>query len=77
MHAERLPVHADVASGRDPVSAVLGDGEDYELLLALPPAAGIPSGLRPIGELTADATISLVAGGRIASWPGGGYEHGF
>jgi thiamine-monophosphate kinase len=75
--AARLPVHADVADGRDRVAAVLGDGEDYELLLALPPEAGLPPGLLAIGELTAGPVIELVADGRTRPWPGGGYEHEF
>lgn len=80
VEAERLPVHADVEAGRDRTDAVLGDGEDYELLLALPPDADgalPPPGLHAIGELTADATITLVVAGRPRPWPGGGYEHAF
>jgi thiamine-monophosphate kinase len=75
--ADLLPVHRDVGPGRDPVSAVLGDGEDYELLLALPPGTGLPPGLRAIGELTLDSTMTLVVAGRPGPWPGGGYEHEF
>jgi len=34
--AASLPIHADAASADDAISAALNDGEDYELLFALP-----------------------------------------
>jgi thiamine-monophosphate kinase len=59
------------------IDQAIGDGEDYELLLALPPGTGLPPGLRAIGELTLDSTMTLVVAGRPGPWPGGGYEHEF
>lgn len=75
--AARLPVHADVAAGRDPVEAALGDGEDYELLLALPPGGPAPPGLVDVGEVTPGPGLLLARGGRDQPWPALGYEHAF
>jgi thiamine monophosphate kinase len=66
-----------VAAGRDPVQAALGDGEDYELLLALAPGALLPAGLVEIGELTADPGLRLLCDGRETPLPRLGYEHAF
>ena len=64
----RVPIHPDAFrrsrlddDGISPLDHALSDGEDFELLLALPPAAALalvidpPSGLAPaiIGEVTA------------------------
>jgi len=75
--SQRLPIHADVAADRDPVQAALGDGEDYELLLALAPGTPLPAGLVEIGELTADTGLQLLRDGREAPLPRLGYEHAF
>ena len=75
--AASLPVHADVAPGRDAVAAALGDGEDYELLLALPPGAAPPAGLLRIGSVTADRALRLRRDGHDLPLPSTGYEHVF
>jgi len=76
--ADCLPVHADVAPGRDGPLAALGDGEDFELLLALPAGAALPPGMTRIGELLpASAGLSLQAGGSSQRWPRLGYAHAF
>jgi len=75
--AERVPIHADVAAGRDGLAAALGDGEDFELLLALAPDAAVPAGLVEIGTLTAGRELRLVRGGREGPLPALGYEHVF
>jgi len=75
--AAALPVHADVEPGRDGVLAALDDGEDFELLLAVPPAAALPDGLVTIGTVTEGGGVLLRRDGRLQSWPGRGYEHEF
>lgn len=75
--AAEVPVHADVPPGDDPLRAALGDGEDYELLLALPAGARAPSGLVAIGALTADRSLTLRRDGEAQPWPAVGYEHAF
>ncbi len=75
--AESLPVHGDVPSTADPVTAVLGDGEDFELLFALPAAAVAPAGLLPIGRVVAGGEVHLVQAGAHEAWPAGGWQHAF
>lgn len=75
--AERLPVHPDAAGAEDPVLSALGDGEDFELLLALPPHTAVPPGLFEIGEVTSGESLVLVRDGRPTPWPEAGYEHVF
>ncbi len=77
IEADALPVHADVEAGRDRVLAALDDGEDFELLLAVPAAAVLPDGLLAIGTVTAGGGVLLRRDGRLQSWPGTGYEHEF
>ena len=57
-----------VAAGAT-LDQALGGGDDYELLLTLPPAAGIPEGLIRIGTVTADV-------GDLPP-PVGGWQHRF
>ncbi|HTE05911.1 MAG TPA: thiamine-phosphate kinase, partial [Planctomycetota bacterium] len=75
--AARVPVHADVPAAGDALAAALGDGEDYELLLALPPHVEPPAGLCEIGTLTQDEALWLLRDGARTPWPAGGYEHEF
>lgn len=77
VEAEALPIHPDVPPDRDPVRAALGDGEDYELLLALPPQAAPVPGLVRIGELLPAGALRLRRAGRDEDWPDLGYEHAF
>lgn len=85
--AEQVPVHADVArlpARGTPLDHALGDGEDYELLVAHAPlsAAGeadlARAGVRlvRIGTLTpAAGTLRLLVGGVARPLPRGGYDH--
>ena len=86
--AEAVPIHPDVArlatDGRSPLDHALGDGEDFELLLAHAPldaatladlsAAGVV--LHAIGTLTSrGGTIDLLRSGVRTPWPVGGFDH--
>ncbi|GJM20293.1 MAG: thiamine-monophosphate kinase [Planctomycetota bacterium] len=77
VRAEQLPVHADVSSERDGPLAALSDGEDFELLLALPASARPPVslGLIEIGTLQAAPELLLERHGRREAWPVSGFEH--
>jgi len=75
--ADAIPVHDDVRGDADPLAAALGDGEDFELLLALPPSVGVPEGCVEIGRLVAGDRPLLDVDGRSRPWPEGGYEHHF
>lgn len=75
--AENLPIHPDVAPGRDGVAAALGDGEDFELLLALPAGAPLPAGWTAIGTLLAQGPIDLERQGVRCAWPETGHVHRF
>ena len=74
LHLADVPIHDDARraaaeDGRSPLDHALGDGEDFELVLALPAAdaralvAAPPGSLRPaiIGAVTAGAGIEAVA----------------
>jgi thiamine-monophosphate kinase len=66
---ERLPRPAGVS----PEQAATG-GEDFELLVSLPPDADVPSWLTVVGELTAGSAVRLLdAGGRERDLRG--YDH--
>lgn len=90
--ADHLPVSpalAEAASalGRDPLDWVLGASDDYELLLACPPAqlararacvAGVgPASLTPIGEFTAaNGQLEIVGvDGVVRPLGAGGWDH--
>jgi thiamine-monophosphate kinase len=77
VRTEALPIHADVAPARDAVQAALADGEDFELLLALPPGASPPDGLVEIGRVREGSGCRLLSGGHELAWPDAGYEHVF
>jgi thiamine-monophosphate kinase len=87
--ADTLPVHPGAArwfaaQEFDPIAAAVSGGDDYELLLAVPPrfkgrlrnltrlAQGVA--ITRIGELTKGPDISLVRGGRAEPLPSG-YVH--
>ncbi len=73
-----LPIHPDVDAGRDPIAAALDDGEDYELLLALPATEQAPGSLlQPVGRVLAGDELRLLVAGEQRGWPGAGYEHVF
>jgi len=89
-----IPIHADavvladrLAEGRTPLDHALGDGEDFELLLAMPAAEALrlvaappPTDVRftVIGEVVAGAGIAArAADGTTAALVPRGYEHAF
>ena len=84
--AAALPVHRGAfqwfeAQGRDPVTAAISGGDDYELLFAVPARSKGRFGsllrqtrgaaITRIGELTASRDIVLVRGGRPEPLPSG------
>ena len=86
VHAARLPIDAGAwrwlaARGEDPVAVSIASGDDYELLFAVPPAAGrrltavarLTRGLplTRIGELTAGRDVTLVRDGNTELLPAG------
>ena len=90
---DRVPIHEDARrlarerkDGRTPLEHALGDGEDFELLLAVPPdealrmvaeqPLGVP--LTEIGEYTAETGLwQREAGGPIRPLTPSGWEHTF
>lgn len=70
-----VPVHADVPADVDRLAAALGDGEDFELLVAAP-LERAPDGWTRIGETTTERRLVLVRGDVEHDWPSGGFEHG-
>lgn len=81
--AARVPVHADAAalSSRDGVPAIdhaLHDGEDHELLAALPQeaeAAALDLGMIPIGEIAEGTGVWLRNNGEREPLVPRGWEH--
>jgi thiamine-monophosphate kinase len=86
LEASALPVHSGAAGwftsqGHDPIAAAISGGDDYELLLTVPPrfkgrlrnlvrqAQGVP--ITRIGELTASREIVVDRGGRPEPLPAG------
>ena len=69
---DAVPIHPDAAAmaarpgdGRSPLDHALGDGEDFELLLALPPAEArrlVADGTPPLGEAAFTIIGSVVEG---------------
>jgi thiamine-monophosphate kinase len=94
LELDRIPIHPDAhrlaaQDGHSPLDHALSDGEDFELVLALPAgearrlvawAAEAPIGaaLSIIGEVTAGTGLQArTAGGDLAALVPSGYEHGF
>ena len=85
--ADRIPVHADARGVEDPRHAALTDGEDFELLFAVPEQASLPAGCVVIGGLVersstddspGGAACTLIGGDGVREpWPTGGHEHVF
>jgi len=73
--AAAVPRHADTADAADPLLAALCDGEDFELLLALPAGGRPPRGAVRIGQV-GDGPLRLRdADGQRHPWPRGGFQH--
>ena len=70
-------VHPDVVHGRDRLAAALEDGEDYELLLAVPAEQELPDGLVEIGRVVETGPPVLIDAGGRRDWPAAGWEHEF
>lgn len=69
--AGRVPIHPDAErrsaiDGRSPLDHALCDGEDFELLLAMPPSAALALVLDPPGDLRPAIIGELVPGSGIA-----------
>jgi len=82
LHAEKLPTAArftDLCARLelDPLDSMLAGGEDYCLLFSLPTSSRPPASYRcaPIGELTRDRSLRIVAEGRERSLPALGWDH--
>ncbi len=93
VQTDQLPVHDDARrlaglrdDGRTPLEHALGDGEDFELLLAVPPdearrmlaeqPLGVP--LSEIGQFTAEAGLwQREADGPVRPLAPSGWEHTF
>ncbi|HCP12041.1 MAG TPA: thiamine-phosphate kinase [Planctomycetaceae bacterium] len=84
--AADIPIHSDVPPDLPPalrLQAALSDGEDFELLLAVPPAAATalqaaPEGLafQQIGSVEAGQGITLLMpDGQSSRLPAGGWQH--
>lgn len=82
--AESVPIHPDVQRADDALAAALGDGEDYELLFAVPPeeadgllrAQPLAVAIARIGTVVAAGGITLVgADGRREQLARSGWEH--
>jgi thiamine-monophosphate kinase len=93
VQTDRVPIHEDArrlaterSDGRTPLEHALGDGEDFELLLAVPPdearrmlaeqPLGVP--LTDIGQFTAEPGLwQRAAGGPVLPLTPSGWEHRF
>lgn len=81
---EQIPLSADVQGRPDAVGRALGEGEDYELLVALRPAQAARAardpllrrcGLTPIGAVTRARNLVWLQDGKPARIRARGYEH--
>jgi len=83
VRAADVPIHDDVArlrhSGRSPLEHALHDGEDYELLFTIPPAAlkDLPIPAHVIGAIQSEPGVLLeYKDGRREALEAKGWEHG-
>lgn len=80
IEADAIPIHSDARSAagndlsRDALARAIGDGEDYELLLAAPGDLRC-FGLTPIGKIIAARELRLRRAGRVEPFAPGGWEH--
>ena len=58
------------ATGADPLSFVLGGGDDHALLATFPPGATLPAGFRVIGSVAEGegVTVDGAAYDGVAGW---------
>ena len=93
VETDRVPIHDDARrlarqrnDGRTPLEHALGDGEDFELLLAAPPDEArrmlaeqpLEVPLTDIGEFTAEPGLwQREAGGPVRPLTPSGWEHSF
>jgi len=83
VEAEAIPVSADASDTRDPISAALNDGEDFELLFTLSSRSCAkllarwtePTPITEIGRITDTGKIRLRRSGGVYDLPAGGYDH--
>lgn len=84
VHLEQLPLSRELLGHPSAIERALGEGEDYELLVALRPAHAARAlrdpllrraGLTPIGALTRAAALVWLRNGRPARIRARGYEH--
>ncbi len=80
IRAEQVPLSPAVAArlAGDPalVAQILGGGDDYELVVALPADGPVPDGLTVIGEVMAGQGVVVVgADGRPMPAVSGGWRH--
>jgi len=61
--------------GRDPLDWLLHGGEDHSLLLAVPPEALLPEGIREIGRIETGTGVWLETGAERGRLPPGGWRH--
>lgn len=87
---DRIPISdaANELARRDPPTSdlehALGDGEDFELLLAVPPDVAsrivqdqaIECGIRDVGEFTTELGLRQRTGDRVSPLDPSGYVHG-
>ena len=78
LYADAIPIHPDAivrsqSSGRSPLEHALTDGEDFELIFAVPPEqiARIPSHCYQIGECTPTGYVIVEGTTRRALQPSG------
>ncbi|MCH2202688.1 MAG: thiamine-phosphate kinase [Fuerstiella sp.] len=90
LYLESVPVHDDVAAGlpsEDRLRAALSDGEDFELLMAMPPELVGPasvlvqsqsdSTLTIVGTVTEESGCRMIgADGDVSDLPEIGWQHG-
>jgi len=79
IEAEQVPIHEDArrmsqSDGIDPLLHAIGDGEDYELLLASPDDLA-RSGAVPVGRITTEKEMLLRRAGALSALSARGWEH--
>lgn len=87
LHADRIPVHADLLQFspetefdlNSRIAHALGDGEDFELCFCVDPqaVAQLPAGISVVGEITENPGMQMMwPDGSVSEWTSGGFDHG-